>query len=92
MRAVGDGVRAAIPRSTGAKGAQASEHEEAAHVKYASLGNTGLVVSKLAFGSMTFGADDGSGVWKVGQEEANGLVARALDAGVTFFTDLCIDI
>lgn len=54
-------------------------------MKYASLGNTGLVVSKLAFGSMTFGADDGSGVWKVGQEEANGLVARALDAGVTFF-------
>ena len=31
-------------------------------MEYATLGNTGLVVSKLCFGTMTFG--DGSGLFK----------------------------
>jgi aryl-alcohol dehydrogenase-like predicted oxidoreductase len=56
-------------------------------MQYARLGNSGLVVSRLAFGVMTFGNAKGSiqGVWKTGQEDANALVKRALDAGVNFF-------
>nr|BBH87329.1 oxidoreductase [Thermosporothrix sp. COM3] len=56
-------------------------------MQYTRLGNTGLVVSRLAFGAMTFGSGQGAfaSVYKVGQEEANRLVAGALDAGVTFF-------
>ena len=56
-------------------------------MQYARLGNSGLVVSRLAFGVMTFGNAKGSiqGVWKTGQEDANALVRRALDAGVNFF-------
>jgi aryl-alcohol dehydrogenase-like predicted oxidoreductase len=55
-------------------------------VNYRMLGRTGLYVSELCFGTMTFG---GEGFWKVvgtqGQSEADKLVARSLDAGINFF-------
>ncbi len=56
-------------------------------MQYTRLGNTGLIVSRLAFGVMTFGHDEGQmgAVWKTGQEEANALVQRSLDAGINFF-------
>lgn len=56
-------------------------------MQYARLGRSGLIVSRLAFGVMTFGHDEGSmgAVWKTGQEEANALVHRSLDAGINFF-------
>ena len=56
-------------------------------MQYTRLGNSGLVVSRLSFGVMTFGHDEGpmGNVWKTGQEEANALVHRALDAGINFF-------
>lgn len=56
-------------------------------MKYAKLGHTGLVVSKLCLGTMTFGGD--GGIWKfIGkqqQEEADALVKAAFDAGINFF-------
>jgi len=56
-------------------------------MKYAKLGHTGLVVSKLCLGTMTFGGD--GGIWKfIGkqqQEEADALVRTAFDAGINFF-------
>jgi len=54
---------------------------------YARLGNTGLIVSRLAFGVMTFGQGAGvmAAVSKTGQDEANVLVQRSLDAGINFF-------
>jgi aryl-alcohol dehydrogenase-like predicted oxidoreductase len=56
-------------------------------MRYARLGNTGLIVSRLAFGAMTFGQDSGpmSAVWKTEQREADKLVNQALDAGINFF-------
>jgi len=55
-------------------------------LKYRKLGRTGLFVSELCFGSMTFG---GRGFWSVigtqAQEDADRLVGHALDAGVNFF-------
>ena len=58
-------------------------------MQYARLGDTGLLVSRLAFGAMTFGeAPAGTpfaAIYKVDQHGANDLVARALDAGVNFF-------
>jgi aryl-alcohol dehydrogenase-like predicted oxidoreductase len=49
------------------------------------LGNTGLLVSELCLGTMTFG---GKGFWtaigQLDQSVADRLVARALDAGVNF--------
>jgi aryl-alcohol dehydrogenase-like predicted oxidoreductase len=54
---------------------------------YTTLGNTGLVVSRLAFGAMTFtaGNKDIGTVFKVGAELADRLVGRSLDAGINFF-------
>ncbi|HVY83037.1 MAG TPA: aldo/keto reductase [Steroidobacteraceae bacterium] len=56
-------------------------------MQYTRLGSTGLVVSRLAFGAMTFtqGNKDFGSVYKVGAELAAELVGRALDAGVNFF-------
>src|SRR5580700_6775902 len=56
-------------------------------MEYATLGNTGLLVSKLCFGTMTFG--DGRGLFKgissVGQAGADELVKTAIDGGINFF-------
>lgn len=55
-------------------------------MQYATLGRTGLIVSRLAFGAMTFHQGSGmAGVGKVGETEADALVGRALDAGINFF-------
>jgi len=49
------------------------------------LGGTGLLVSEICLGTMTFG---GRGIWtaigELDQPVADGIVARALDAGVNF--------
>src|SRR3981189_1919902 len=56
-------------------------------MEYATLGNTGLLVSKLCFGTMTFG--DGRGLFKaistVGQTGADELVKTSIDRGINFF-------
>jgi aryl-alcohol dehydrogenase-like predicted oxidoreductase len=56
-------------------------------MEYTTLGNTGLLVSKLCFGTMTFG--DGRGLFKAigaqGQNEADSLVKTSLEGGINFF-------
>ena len=56
-------------------------------MQHTTLGNTGLVVSRLAFGAMTFssGNRDLPSVYKVEEAVADRLVGQALDAGVNFF-------
>jgi len=56
-------------------------------MQYALLGNTGLAVSRLAFGAMTFtqGNKNLAAVYKVGAKLADELVGQALDAGVNLF-------
>ena len=53
---------------------------------YKTLGNTGLLVSRLCFGTMTFG---GEGIYKVigsvDQKGADQLVKAAIDGGINFF-------
>src|SRR4029079_17878364 len=56
--------------------------------KYKPLGLTGLFVSELCLGTMTFGgSDDGSIQSQIGQlrqEEAERIVGSSLDAGINF--------
>jgi aryl-alcohol dehydrogenase-like predicted oxidoreductase len=56
-------------------------------MQYTTLGNTGLAVSRLAFGAMTFtaGNRDIASVFKVEAEIADQLVGRSLEAGINFF-------
>lgn len=54
-------------------------------MRYKSLGGTGLLVSEICLGTMTFG---GKGFWtaigQLDQSVADSIVTRALDAGVNF--------
>lgn len=51
------------------------------------LGSTGLYVSELCLGTMTFGGGD-AGIWshigKLQQDEVDGLVRRSIEAGINF--------
>ena len=57
------------------------------NMEYKTLGNTGLLVSRLCLGTMTFGR--GQGIYKaigaVDQKGADGLVKAAIDGGINFF-------
>jgi len=54
-------------------------------MKYNFLGNSGLVVSELCFGTMTFG---GKGIWEaigaIQQKEVNDLMKVVVDSGINF--------
>lgn len=56
-------------------------------MKYKTLGNTGLLVSTLCLGTMTFSG--GEGIWKaigdVDQAGADELIKNAIESGVNFF-------
>jgi aryl-alcohol dehydrogenase-like predicted oxidoreductase len=55
-------------------------------MQYTRLGNTGLIVSRFAFGTMTFGSDPRfPSVAKVDLDLAKAMIDRALDGGVNFF-------
>jgi len=51
-------------------------------MKYRKLGNTGLIVSELALGTMQFGGKMNMG--NLGQEETTRMVQLALDRGINF--------
>jgi len=53
-------------------------------MKYKLLGRTGLKVSELCLGSMTFG-ENFYGIAVVDQPAANAMVSRALEVGINFF-------
>jgi aryl-alcohol dehydrogenase-like predicted oxidoreductase len=57
-------------------------------MKYNQLGRTGLFVSEICLGAMTFGGSESAGFWKVmgalKQGEVDAIVGRALQAGVNF--------
>ncbi|MWV64191.1 aldo/keto reductase [Halorubrum sp. JWXQ-INN 858] len=53
-------------------------------MQYTTLGDTGMTVSKICLGCMSFG-DPAWRDWVLGEEEGKELVERALELGVTFF-------
>jgi aryl-alcohol dehydrogenase-like predicted oxidoreductase len=84
MLSMSKGVHA-NDRTPSRQGTSGSQKENA--MEYTTLGNTGLLVSKLCFGTMTFG--DGRGLFKalstVGQAGADELVKTSIDGGINFF-------
>src|SRR5580658_9950878 len=53
---------------------------------YVKLGTTGLDVSPIAIGAMTYGEPDrGHPAWSLGEADARPLIRHALDAGINFF-------
>ena len=53
-------------------------------MEYVKLGKTGLKVSRLCLGMMTYGSKKWR-EWILEEEEARPFVKRALDAGINFF-------
>ncbi|MGW5473220.1 aldo/keto reductase [Streptomyces chartreusis] len=55
-------------------------------MQYTKLGTTGMDVSPIAIGAMTYGEPDrGHPVWSKGEEEARPLIRHALEKGINFF-------
>jgi aryl-alcohol dehydrogenase-like predicted oxidoreductase len=55
-------------------------------MRYVKLGKTGLDVSPIAIGAMTYGDPArGHPVWSLGEEASRPLIKHALDAGINFF-------
>ncbi|TDV20928.1 aldo/keto reductase [Paraburkholderia caballeronis] len=55
-------------------------------MRYVKLGHTGLDVSAVAIGAMTYGEPGrGHPVWSLGEDESRPLIRHALEAGINFF-------
>jgi 1-deoxyxylulose-5-phosphate synthase len=60
-------------------------HEENS-MKYTKLGNTGLDVSRICLGCMSFGASEqGTHPWSLDEATSRTFIQQALDAGINFF-------
>lgn len=56
-------------------------------MQYAKLGNTGMDVSRICLGAMSFGSAEGwtHNPWALNEEDSRTIIRRALDLGVNFF-------
>jgi aryl-alcohol dehydrogenase (NADP+) len=55
-------------------------------MKYTKLGNTGLEVSRICLGCMSFGdSTAGTHSWSLDEDTARHFIRRALDSGINFF-------
>ena len=55
-------------------------------MNYLNLGNSGLKVSRLCLGCMTYGAPErGNHAWTLPEEQSRPFIQKALDAGINFF-------
>ena len=55
-------------------------------MEYTKLGRTGLEVSRICLGCMSYGGGNrGNHAWSLGEEESRPFIKRALEAGVNFF-------
>ena len=55
-------------------------------MEYVRLGHTGLKVSRLCLGCMTYGEPDrGPHEWTLGEEQSRPFIREALEAGINFF-------
>src|ERR1700679_518904 len=55
-------------------------------MKYINLGSTGVKVSELCLGCMTFGVPErGEHPWTLPEEQSRPLIRQAVEAGINFF-------
>src|SRR6202795_5002939 len=55
-------------------------------MEYTKLGRTGLDVSRICLGCMTYGGGNrGNHAWSLREEESRPFIKRALEAGINFF-------
>src|ERR1700733_14134404 len=72
--------------SHGARLRSWQEPEQELSMRYIKLGNTGLDVSPIALGCMSYGEPGrGHPVWSLGEEESRPLFKQAVEMGINFF-------
>ena len=55
-------------------------------MQYTKLGRTGLDVSRLCLGCMSYGGgNSGFHQWSLGEQESRPFIKKALEAGINFF-------
>ena len=55
-------------------------------MEYVKLGRTGLEVSRICLGCMSYGVSDrGNHAWSLDEEESRPFIKRALEGGINFF-------
>ncbi len=55
-------------------------------MEYTELGHTGLDVSRICLGCMSYGGSNrGNHAWSLGEEESRPFIKRAIEAGINFF-------
>ena len=55
-------------------------------MEFAKLGRTGLDVSWICLGCMSYGGGNrGNHAWSLGEEESRPFIKKALEAGINFF-------
>src|SRR5579875_672131 len=55
-------------------------------MRYVKLGNTGLEVSAITLGCMSFGSPDrGTHPWSLDEDASRDIIRQALDAGINFW-------
>ena len=55
-------------------------------MEYARLGKTGLKISRICLGCMSYGVPErGSHLWTLSEDESRPFIARALELGINFF-------
>jgi 1-deoxyxylulose-5-phosphate synthase len=55
-------------------------------MEYTKLGRTGLDVSRICLGCMSYGGgNQGNHAWSLGEEESRPFIRKALEAGINFF-------
>src|SRR5580765_6964708 len=60
--------------------------DEQVLMDYVRLGQTGLKVSRVCLGCMTYGLPDrGAHTWTLDEEKSRPLIKRALELGINFF-------
>ena len=54
-------------------------------MRYTTLGNTGLKVSRLCVGCMSFGGPSSKGFeWTLGYDDSKKIIKKAIDLGINF--------
>src|SRR6202011_5270405 len=55
-------------------------------MEYRKLGRTGLEVSRICLGCMSYGVPDrGNHAWSIGEEASRPFIKRAIEGGINFF-------
>jgi len=54
-------------------------------MEYTRLGSTGLKVSRVCLGCMSYGQPDKNNSWVLDEEQSRPYIQRALEAGINFF-------